>query len=374
VANIQSVLIVGGGIGGMSCALELRKLGIHVDLIDIDPEWRALGAGITITGPTLRAFKHLGVMDEIVKHGATWGGAKVYSADGSQLLETMNFPPVEADVPPTGGIMRPMLHKILSERVLAAGVNVRLALTVSDIVENSQHVKVKFSDGTEGRYDMMVAADGAFSKMREKLFPDAPKPKFTGQGIYRIVAEQPKGMDGTVFYMGSHMKVGFNPVSATHMYMFLLEFSPDNPWLSLEEQPKRLYDLMGSFGGMVADVRKQVLGNDSINYRPLEAIIQPAPWYKGRCVLLGDTAHATTPHLASGAGMAVEDGLVLADELKKSATIEQAFEGYMQRRYERCKLIVTNSIKLGELEMQGSDPHVHTQLMSQSIAALRAPI
>ena len=374
VAKVQSVLIVGGGIGGMSCALELRKLGIAVELIDIDPDWRALGAGITITGPTLRAFKYLGVMDEIIKQGATWGGAKVFAADGVTLLEEMTFPPVEADVPPTGGIMRPVLHKILSERVLAAGTKVRLGLTVTDILENDQHVKVKFSDGAEATYDMMVAADGAFSKMRDQLFPEAPKPKFTGQGIYRIVAEKPKGMEGTLFYMGSNMKVGFNPVSPTHCYMFLLEFSPDNPWLPLEEQPKRLYDLMAKFGGAVAEARNQVLGNDTVNYRPLEAIIQPAPWYKGRCVLLGDTAHATTPHLASGAGMAVEDGLVLADELKKSDTIEQAFAGYMQRRYERCKLIVTNSIQLGELEMQGSDPHVHTQLMSQSIAALRAPI
>ncbi|MGC3983051.1 MAG: FAD-dependent oxidoreductase [Steroidobacteraceae bacterium] len=373
VSGIQTVLIVGGGIGGMSCAIELRKQGLKVDLIDLDPEWRALGAGITITGPTLRAFKYLGVMDEICQHGATWGGAKVFTADGT-LVEEMNFPPVEADVPPTGGIMRPLLHKILSTRVTAAGVSVRLGLTVNEIIEGEQQATVVFSDGTHQSYDLVVAADGAFSKMREKLFPDAPKPKFTGQGIYRIVAERPPGFDRSYFYMGSNKKVGFNPVSATHMYMFLLEYSPDNPWLPPEEQPKRLYEQMAGFGGIVPIVRESVLTCGSVNYRPLEAIIQPAPWYKGHCVLLGDAAHATTPHLASGAGMAVEDALVLAEELRKATTLQQALAGYVERRYERCKLIVDNSVKLGELEMAGSDPHVHTKLMSETIAALRKPI
>lgn len=372
-SEIQSVLIVGGGIGGMSCAIQMRKMGLSVELIDIDPEWRVLGAGITITGPTLRAFKYLGVMEQIREVGATWSGARVHTADGA-LVQEMTFPVVEAGVPPAGGIMRPALHKILSTRVLESGAKVRLGLTVAELNEGERRTVVTFSDGSRGEYDLVVAADGAFSKLREKLFPQAPRPKFTGQGIYRIVAEQPKGMNGSLFYMGSNMKIGFNPVSPTHMYMFLLEYSPDNPWLSEAEQPKRLYDLMAGFGGIVPQVRETVMTCGSVNYRPLEAIIQPAPWYQGRCVLLGDAAHATTPHLASGAGMAVEDALVLTEEVQKAATVEQALKGYTARRYQRCKLIVDNSIRLGELEMAGSDPQVHARLMSESIAALREPI
>lgn len=372
-SGIKSVLIVGGGIGGMSCAIQMRKAGFDVELIDIDPEWRVLGAGITITGPTLRAFKHLGVLEQIKQQGATWSGARVHTADGT-LIQKMVFPTVAADVPASGGIMRPALHKILSTRVLEAAVKVRLGITVASLTEQAERVAVTFSDGAQGDYDLVVAADGAFSKTREKLFPQAPRPKFTGQGIYRIVAEQPTEMDGSMFYMGANMKIGFNPVSPTHMYMFLLEYSPDNPWLSETEQPQRLYDLMAGFGGIVPQIRKTVLSCGSVNYRPLEAVIQPAPWYKGHCVLLGDAAHATTPHLASGAGMAVEDALVLTEEVQKAATVPEALAAYTQRRYQRCKLIVDNSIRLGELEMAGSDPHVHTQLMSESMAALREPI
>jgi 2-polyprenyl-6-methoxyphenol hydroxylase-like FAD-dependent oxidoreductase len=77
------VLIVGGGVGGMSCAISLRRAGISVDLVEIDPTWKIYGAGITITGPTLRALQTLGVLDEVTQHGATWEGAYVYSQTGN---------------------------------------------------------------------------------------------------------------------------------------------------------------------------------------------------------------------------------------------------------------------------------------------------
>ena len=70
-AGSEKVLIVGGGIGGMSCAISLRRAGISVDLVEIDPAWKIYGAGITITGPTLRALQTLGVLDEVKQHGAT---------------------------------------------------------------------------------------------------------------------------------------------------------------------------------------------------------------------------------------------------------------------------------------------------------------
>lgn len=370
--SIQSVLIVGGGIGGMSCAIELRKLGVNVEIVDIDPEWRVYGAGITITGPTLRAFKYVGVLDEVCELGAAFDGAKVFSADG-RLLEEMVMPRVDPDVPPVGGIMRPVLHKILSTRTKASGATIRLGTTVTDIAETAHDITVAFSDGSRGTYDLVVAADGAFSKLRDRVFPNAPRPKFTGQAVYRLVAERPEGFDRSYFYIGANMKIGFNPVSPTHMYMFLLEYTPENPWLTTEEQPKRLYDLMAGFGGIVPQVRAGVLASDTVNYRPLEAVIQPLPWYHGRVVLLGDAAHATTPHLASGAGMAVEDAVVLAQEIQQATGVEQALLGYTQRRYQRCRLVVENSLRLGELEMRNGSAQEHANIMMSSLAELSKP-
>jgi 2-polyprenyl-6-methoxyphenol hydroxylase-like FAD-dependent oxidoreductase len=125
---------------------------------------------------------------------------------------------------------------------------------------------------------------------------------------------------------------------------------------------------------VVPGVRAQVLGSDTINYRPLEAVLLPAPWHSGRVVLLGDAAHATTPHLASGAGMAIEDALVLAQEVARGGAAPDMLARYTQRRYERGRLVVQNSLRLGEMEMKHESPQGHAQLMNESIAALAQPI
>lgn len=373
-AGSDKVLIVGGGIGGMSCAISLRRAGISVDLVEIDPAWKIYGAGITITGPTLRALQTLGVLDEMKQHGATWDGAYVFTQNG-QLIEEMHFPPIAADLPATGGIMRPELHRILSTRTLASGAHVRLGTTVETLAQVPGGVEVKLTNGHREHYALVVGADGIYSKMRERVFPEAPRPKFTGQVIYRIVAERPAGFDRTHFYMGPDSKLGFNPVSRTHMYMFLLQRAPSNPWIAVEDQPRRLYEGMAGWGGITPEVRETVLTTNAstINYRPLEAVLLPNPWYRGRVVLIGDAAHATTPHLASGAGMAVEDGIVLAEEITRDGDIDASLPRFMQRRFERGKLVVENSLRLGELEMTHGSPVEHTRVMMAAVAALAQP-
>ncbi len=370
----EKILIVGGGIGGMSCAISLRRVGVSVDLVEIDPAWKIYGAGITITGPTLRALRTLDVLDEIRQHGATWEGAYVFTQRG-QLIEELKFPPIAPDLPGTGGIMRPELHRILSTRTLASGVHVRLGTTVETLAQVPDGVEVKLTNGHRENYGLVVGADGIYSKTRERVFPGAPRPKFTGQVIYRIVAERPPGFDRTHFYMGPDSKLGFNPVSRTHMYMFLLQRSPANPWVAVEDQPRRLCEAMAGWGGIAPQVRETVMTSNAhtINYRPLEAVLLPDPWYRGRVVLIGDAAHATTPHLASGAGMAVEDGIVLAEEIARDGNIDAALPRFMARRFERGKLVVENSLRLGELEMTHGSPQEHSQVMMASVAALAQP-
>jgi 2-polyprenyl-6-methoxyphenol hydroxylase-like FAD-dependent oxidoreductase len=375
VTTIGRVLIVGGSVAGMSCAIQMRKAGIAVDLIEIDPTWRSVGAGITITGPTLRALRTVGVLDEVLAAGATWSGAKVHDKAGN-LLESVTFPPLAEDLPATGGVMRPLLHKILSAKTLAAGVNVRLGVAVTELREHGAQLEVSFSDGTSENYDLLVGADGIFSKTRQLIFPEAAGPVFTGQVVYRLVAERPPGFDRSHFFMGEDCKVGFNPVSATHMYMYLLHPAAANPRIEPEDQPQKLYEAMAGFGGFVPQIRETVRTTNahSVNYRPLEVILHPAPWYRGRVVLIGDSAHATTPHLASGAGMAIEDGIVLTEEIQTRASPEEALQGFMARRFERCRLVIGNSVQLGQIEMNHGSPLEHTRLMSEALGVLRQPI
>ncbi|MBL0423353.1 FAD-dependent oxidoreductase [Ramlibacter sp. AW1] len=367
-------LIVGGGIGGMSTAITLRRLGHEVDLIDLDPNWRVYGAGITITGATLRAFKSLGVLGEVMATAYTGSGIQVCDTAGHPLTVLPTPQVADADVPGTGGIMRPVLHRILSERTRAVGTHVRLGLTVDQLVPQGPGVSVRLADGSEGHYDLVVGADGVFSRVRELLFPDAPRPRYTGQCVWRIVAPRPPEIDRRHFFLGGPVKVGLTPVSREQMYMFLLETTPRRPVLPDAVLPSELARLLQGYGGILAELRGSLGPQSNIVLRPLEGFLLPAPWHRDACVLIGDAAHPTTPQLASGAGMAVEDALVLGDELAYADDVPQALAGFMRRRYERCRLVVENSLEIGRREQARAPIAAQTDIVEESLRALAQPI
>ena len=100
----------------------------------------------------------------------------------------------------------------------------------------------------------------------------------------------------------------------------------------------------------------------------------PAPWFSGRALLIGDAAHPTTPQLASGAGMAMEDALVLADEVARHSTVDEVCQSFMRRRYARCQLVVKNSIEIGRREQAREPIEAQTELVAQSLHVLAQPI
>ena len=369
---VKRILIVGGGIGGMSAALALAQRGASVTLIDADPSWRVYGAGITITGLSLRAFDDLGVLDDIRERGYVHTGMRPFRYTGEPIGEPRLAPAGSPPVMHSGGIMRPILHDILSKRVRAAGIEVRLGVTVDRFEQDDAGIDVALSDGTSDRYDLMVGADGIASKTREMIFPGAAKPQFTGQGCWRIVADRPPQIDRSEIYFGGPLKLGMSPISQAQMYVFLLEHVPGNPWFAPETHVDHLSRLMAPFGGNVPAIRAGLSEASQIVYRPLEWLLLPDPWYKGRVLLIGDAAHATTPHMASGAGLAVEDGLVLADELAKTDDIAAALRAFMDRRFERAKLVVETSIRAGEDEMAGGDRR-QTNALALATQALAQP-
>lgn len=369
----RNALVVGGGIGGMSAAITLCKLGVEVDLIDLDPQWRVYGAGITITGPTLRAFKELGVLAELVGECYTGQGIRVCNVVGEPIHELETPPPRDTDVPGSGGIMRPLLHRVLSEHTVRAGAKVRLGMTVEQIEQRADGVDVTLSNGARERYDLLIGADGVHSRIRRLLFPDAPHPLYTGQSAWRLVTWRRRGIDQRHFFLGGPAKVGLNPVSSAEMYMFVLENTPRKRVPDAELHVE-LGKLLLPYGGVVAEIREELSPDSSIVFRPLEGFLLPAPWSRGHCLLIGDAAHPTTPQLASGAGLAVEDALVLGKVLEGAATVPEAFAGFMRRRYERCRLVVENSLEIGRREQTVAPVDVQTALVSESLRVLAEPI
>lgn len=364
------VLIVGGGIGGMSAAIRLAETGHAIDLIDLDPDWRVYGAGITITGPTLRAYRRLGLLDSIKAEGAITNGVRFFHYDGT-FMQDLDEPILEEGLPATGGIMRPILHRIMQKRVNELGTKVRLGITVESIKQSAGQVHVVLSNGASEDYDLVVGADGVTSKVRSLVFHDAPEPVETGQACWRVSMRRPPDFDRGEFFLGGENPAGITACGPDSIYMWMLTPHQPGDWVSDGESHGKLRELLAGFGGTAGWIRDEMTDDDWVNYRPLAASIMPEPWAADRVVLLGDAAHATTPHLASGAGMAVEDGLVLAEELQVGdRSVEASLLAYSRRRYPRCKHVVENSVAIGRLQLDHRPPEEHGAVLGKALHAL----
>ncbi|MFO1340474.1 MAG: FAD-dependent oxidoreductase [Burkholderiaceae bacterium] len=371
----RTALIVGGGFSGMSAAIQLRKLGVAVDLVEIDPGWRNYGAGISLGGATLRAFRQLGILDAFLAHGNASDGVQIRLPHGPQVAELPTPRIAGPDVPGGGAIMRPVLARILAEATRASGATVRLGCSFTSIEQDAEGVEVGFTDGQRRRYDLVIGADGLYSKTREALFPGAPQPRYSGQAVWRAVLPRPPEITTATMWVGPQVKPGVNPVSKDEMYLFVTEPRPTNDHVDPATFADHLRGLLAGFPAPELQAIRAQIGPDSqIVYRPLEGLLGPRPWHQGRVVLIGDTVHATTPHLASGACIGIEDAIVLAEEVGRQADLGAALAAFEARRWERCRMVVENSARLGEIEIAGGDKDEHGRIMRESLMALAQPI
>ncbi|WP_338240420.1 FAD-dependent oxidoreductase [Aurantiacibacter hainanensis] len=338
------ILIVGGGIGGLTAAIALRRDGHGVTVIEKDPEWAVYGVGIIQQGNVLRAMKELGLLDDYMDAAVGFDFVAVHAPDGTQVAKVPS-PRLVEGYPANVGIGRPALHKVLGDRTIAAGADVRLGVTAEAIEDDSEGVTVRFSDGSEGRYDIVIGADGVYSDTRQKIMPDAPKPEYTGQAVWRYNLPRPDDLDALHVYNGP-TGVGLVPMSSDLMYMYVTTPEPGNPWYDRESLAGAMRDKLANTASPIRELAEQITDDDGVVYRPLEAMMLYGPWSEGRVVLLGDAVHATTPHLGQGAGMAIEDSIVLAEELARADTPEEAFAAYRERRFERCRYIVESSLAI----------------------------
>lgn len=370
------ILVIGGGFSGMAAAIELRKQGAQVDIVEIDPGWRSYGAGISLGGATLRALRRLGVLEAFLAQGNASDGVNLHLPHGP-LVATLPTPRLAGgDVPGGGAILRPVLARILAEATRAAGAHVRLGCTFSAIDQEADGVQVTFTDGQRQRYDLVIGADGLYSKVRETVFENAPRPRYSGQAVWRAVLPRPPEIETATMWLGPRIKPGVNPVSKTEMYLFVTEPRPTNDHVDPATFVDTLRALLDGFTAPTLQAIRSQIGPDSqIVYRPLEGLLMPRPWSRGRVALIGDTVHATTPHLASGACIGIEDALVLADELVQAGgDVPAALAAFENRRWERCRMVVENSARLGEIEIEGGDKEEHSRIMRESLVALAEPI
>lgn len=371
-----SVLVVGGGIGGLTAAIALRRKGFDVEIIERDPEWSVYGVGIIQQMNVVRAMNEIGVLEDYLEKSSGFDKTTLFVGPQGHKEAEFETPRLAGPMyPSNAGIRRTDLQSVLGDAAKKAGATLRLGVTVASLDDDGAGVDVRFSDGTSGRYDVVLGADGVFSQTREMILPEAPKPRYTGQWVWRYNLPRWEGLDGIHIFAGP-CNAGLVPMTDELMYIFVVNQMPEGEILPVNGAAGAMRNATNAM--MPAPQLKQwidqITDDAGVVARPMEVIfLEDFPWHKGRVALLGDAVHASTPHLAQGAGMAIEDALVLADELSKAAP-EEAFSAYRKRRFDRVSHVAKNSIRIGDMQMGKIPPFDVGAMTGQTIKMMCGPI
>ncbi|MFE7109939.1 FAD-dependent monooxygenase [Streptomyces sp. NPDC057575] len=329
------VLIHGGGIGGLTLATALARRGHTVEVAELRDELDALGVGIIQPSNALHVMREIGVLDDCLEAGFEWEILTIADPAGNTLAEIPQ--PRMGDAPSNNGIPRPALARVLNSAAVAAGAKIRFGTTITELHDDGSGVDVTLSDGSSGRWDLVAGFDGIGSPLRTRLYGDRYTPEYTGFANWRVtVPRQPQVRGVVMGTAGKDAKALLTPITEELMYLGAVfaeseDFRPDP-----ERAHEQLTERLAMFSGPVAEALATVTDPASVVYSRISQVTVEEPWHVGRVVLAGDAAHASTPHIAQGAAMAVEDALVLAESLDAGSGVAEALEAWEARRRPRA--------------------------------------
>lgn len=356
---VKRVLVVGAGSAGCVVAGFLARAGVDVEIVEIHDDVTALGSGITLQGNALRVMKEFGVWDEARQIGFGFTETGIRSHDGTLLTTLTDMKTGGPDLPATMGMERPRMAAMLFGAAGRYGVRFRMRSTITALVQEAGGVDVTFDDGATGRYDLVIGADGLRSSVRAMIgIDDMPQP--LGMGIWRVFCDRPASITRTdLCFDGPCFTAGFCPTGENTMYAYLVEPQADRSQITPEEGLAHMRSLAEQYHGPWDDIRERIVDPTSIHYTWFEWMLLDRPWFEGRVVLIGDAAHNCPPTLAQGAAQAMEDALVLADELGKHDEVEPALAAFMERRLLRATTVVEASVQIAIwLRERNLGPHL----------------
>jgi 2-polyprenyl-6-methoxyphenol hydroxylase-like FAD-dependent oxidoreductase len=338
-SDIRRVLVIGGGVGGLTAATAFARRGVEVLLIERRPAFDVPGVGLGQPANALRIYDALDLLPDILTSGFAYDRMSIFDPNRELIVEH-KFLLGDAKVPAFCALSRLRLHEILLAAVEHAGVAVRTGVTVNDIQDEKDRVAVTFSDGCTDTFDLVAGFDGIRSTTRQYLFGTAFAPRPSGYGGWRVQVPRRDDVRGMEFLQGIGSKTGAMPLADDLMYIFHIRPEEPDAVFKREDCPGLLKERLAQYGSYVAEVAASLDANSDIVYSPIEPILVPWPWFRGRVVIGGDAAHTSPPHLTQGAAMAAEDGYVLArDMLDGDGPVEERLMRYSQARYARCAFV-----------------------------------
>jgi 2-polyprenyl-6-methoxyphenol hydroxylase-like FAD-dependent oxidoreductase len=359
---VNNVLVVGAGLAGTAAAIALAAGGVAVDLVDVKPAVDTAGSGITMQGNGLRELRRLGVWNEVQAAGYAFNSVGLRAPDpaGTLLAEIPDARTGGPDLPATVGLPRAALARILTDRAEAAGAKLQLGTSIRSLEAGEQAVDAMLSDGSAGRHDLVIGADGVRSATRRMIgITDEPQP--TGMGAFRAFGPRPASVTRTdLIYGGPSYIAGYCPTSEDTLYAYIVEDARDRSRLSPAQLLVAMRELASAYHGPWDEIRPTLTDPDAVSYTKFEALVVPAPWNRGRVVLIGDAAHACPPTIAQGGAQALEDAAVLTELLLGRPAVDDAlWAAFTARRFDRAKTVVEASCQLGQWQLdheQGDVP------------------
>lgn len=343
----MKAIIIGGGIGGLSTALALRRVGVSAEVFEQATELREVGAGLTVWAGAIRALEQLGISERVLSQSTKTERFEVRTSTGRRLATA----PLFRLEPKLGVPVGVLIHRADLLRELASGLDeshVYCGARCVSIENGNDAVLARFEDGRQASADLLVGADGLHSVVRSQLHGTS-KPRYAGYTCWRGLAhldvkDPPPGLGFETWGPGARF--------------FVQHCGPGRVfwWASrnvseggVDSSAGRKVDVRNIFRRWHSPIPEiieatpdtGILRNDMLDRLPLKN------WGRGRVTLLGDAAHPTTPNLGEGAGMAIEDAVCLAAILNKVGDVQAALRRYEQLRYARTTAITKNSWRLG---------------------------
>jgi FAD-dependent urate hydroxylase len=340
-------IVVGGGIGGLSAAIALRRVGLEAAVFERAPGPREVGAGVGLWSNAVAVLRGLGLYEAVRGIGAeiggearSWRGKRLFGNSADELRRRYG----EANL---------VVHRADLQEALLASLpegTVRFGARCVAFTQDGDGVTTRFADGWEERGDVLVGADGLRSGMRATLLGDGP-PRYAGLTAWRGIAEgaggfAPEGAGLNLWGRGTEF--GLMNIGGGRAYWYATKNALEG---AVESPAGRKAEVLELLRGWYAPTRAAVEATEEANILRTD-IYDREPvqrWGEGRATLLGDAAHPMTPHLGQGACQAIEDAAVLADCLGGAGSPVAALRLYEARRAPRTADIVRRSRRTGRV-------------------------
>lgn len=361
-------VVAGAGIGGLTAAVALRRQGWDVTVFERAASLEPVGAGLGLGPNALHALDAIGLGAEVRGFSAIEGDGGIRRPDGRWLARTELSAITERFGDPQLMTLRADLVQLLAGRLPDGTVRTGVTVTRVDPGDQVKRARVTTSAGDLDA-DLVVAADGIRSPVRAALFPAHPGPRYSGCTTWRFVAPRPDRSPSPAETWGRGTLFGTFPLADGRVYCYAAAFEPAGTRYDDEaaELKRRFGGWHDPIPGLIGSVSPEQVLHDDVYW-----MADPLPAYHhGRVALLGDAAHAMTPHLGQGACQAIEDAIVLASVAAPGTTPDLA--AYTAARLPRTQKVVRDSYRAMRLSGLTSRPAIALRNAGVSLVSRLGP-